>query len=204
MEELAVHQFDRVSTLFEKVRIYRAMPLAVIDGKQRGRIFVNDPIRPLTALVYNVAGITYLAGSADNASFNQSLPHVLFEELRHEMGSCMVLASPADWERILADLSDDRIHMGDDPVVSFTFDPDTSPCHPDWAARIPSDFDLQPITADLVDDLGSHFPVFETWQSPESFLSSGFGAYFGERSHLFRFQSGHPSERSDAGCFRMG
>ena len=29
-------------------------------------------------------------------------------------------------------------------------------------------------------------------------------AYFGERSHLFRFQSGHPSERSDAGCFRMG
>ena len=29
-------------------------------------------------------------------------------------------------------------------------------------------------------------------------------AYFGEKGHLFRFQSGHPSERSDAGWFRMG
>jgi hypothetical protein len=29
-------------------------------------------------------------------------------------------------------------------------------------------------------------------------------AYFGESGHLFRFQSGHPSERSDAGLVRMG
>ena len=29
-------------------------------------------------------------------------------------------------------------------------------------------------------------------------------AYFGESGHLFRFQSGHPWERSDAGLVRMG
>ena len=29
-------------------------------------------------------------------------------------------------------------------------------------------------------------------------------ADFGESGHLFRFQSGHPSERSDAGCGMMG
>jgi hypothetical protein len=28
-------------------------------------------------------------------------------------------------------------------------------------------------------------------------------AYFGESGHLFRFQSGHLSERSDAGCESM-
>ena len=44
------------------------------------------------------------------------------------------------------------------------------------------------------------FPIFQ----PETALRFSVIAYFGEKGHLFRFQSGHPSERSDAGWFRMG
>ena len=47
---------------------------------------------------------------------------------------------------------------------------------------------------DTLDDLGDELVAGESAPS----------AYFGESGHLFRFQSGHPSERSDAGWVRMG
>ena len=175
MEELAVHEFSKVLPLFEKIRIYRAMPLSVIGGKQRGRIFVDQRIEPKTALIHNVAGVDHVVGSANNASFNQSLSQVLLEELDHEMGLCVLIPGSKAWDLILADTSDDQIRKRDHSEVSFTFDASRFSPHTDWETRIPSDFTMRPITVDWVEELGSHYQVFQTWQSPESFISNGFG-----------------------------
>ena len=74
------------------------------------------------------------------------------------------------------------------------------------AWRSPFTFSMAdiPIGATLEFGKDAKITCTVTSEKTVSFENQETSAYFGERSHLFRFQSGHPSERSDAGCFRMG
>ena len=174
MEELKPNVFDRVLPLFDNVRIYRALPLAVISGGQRGRIFADSVENPTVAFVSNVSGIYTIAGSTETEAFNQSLSQIVLEEIDREFGWCMLIPGSQKWAGLLEGILDGRIIKGNQPAVYFDIDP-VRITHHTWHEHIPVDFVMKTIDGDLVDRLSEHYSVFKTWKPSSSFVSNGFG-----------------------------
>ena len=68
MIELEQDAFGNVLPLYQAGDKQFPLILAVIQKKQRGWVFVDDPIRPASAMVINAFGFMQLFG-ADNSVF---------------------------------------------------------------------------------------------------------------------------------------
>ena len=173
MEELRPDQFERVLPLFQGGVVYRALPLAVIHGRQQGRIFVDRVQAPRAAYVANISGMHHIAGSVAESDFNRSLSQIILERVDHPFGWCVLVPGAEEWHAVLDEVLDkDGIKASE--TVCFEFDPARF-SFGDWRNRIPSGFTIKAVDGALVDRLGDQYSVFKTWGSAPGFLANGFG-----------------------------
>jgi GNAT superfamily N-acetyltransferase len=65
MIELTFDEYERVTPLFDGIEVYSMLPACVIEGRQPGHIYVDDPSAPAAAFVCQQTGYCYLGGDDD-------------------------------------------------------------------------------------------------------------------------------------------
>jgi RimJ/RimL family protein N-acetyltransferase len=154
----------------------------VMAGNSTGMLWVDNPLQPQTALMWDGAYIFYLVGQADNTAVNQQLGELFTTQLmaaarkRGIDGFKILYSSPA-WESQMAVIFP-TLTLTQYPRVAYTLG---EVALPDWQSRLPPDYTMRPIDRAMLNDssLGNHADLIEEieecWPSQERFLTHGFG-----------------------------
>lgn len=101
--ELPPRDYDRVAHLFEPLA-QRPFCAAVLAGVEAGRVFVDDPSAPRTALLVTRDVWGYLAGAPDNDAFNRALNAAIYgrQVVGQEVPLLQLTCHPEAWYGQLA------------------------------------------------------------------------------------------------------
>ncbi len=173
MQELSSNDFGRVRPIYDKIEDSRAIVFSVIEGNTPGRIFVDRPDNPSTAVLRFSGGEIYMGGRADDESLNREIVDLLFTELAPPVPYLLIFSFSDAWKSALDELLADR---GVRRVVRETFE--LSPerfrsAHPDWRSRLPAGFRLERMDQRLAleSDSGLDF----LWGGIDNFITRAFG-----------------------------
>lgn len=185
MERLNFHPFTAVQPLFAALSETQPMCASVLAGSYPGRVYVDDPAAPRSALLLTyieseAAGIwAFLAGDPSNAPFNQDVNAALFAGQLFSPRTPMLFwtCDPGDWG-------------GQMQAIFHPYPPIWSPrCHfiahraqYNWRSTLPAGFTVEPLTdelrqqAELPPDLAT---TLEKWQNlaQEGYTARGFQDY---------------------------
>ena len=184
IHELAAADFGKVLPLFEQgpMQYANRVIAGVAAGNSPGRIWVDDPIMPQTALLWDRSHNYYLAGRSGNSAFNAALRALVTETLAPAtLGTAQaafkLYYTPVSWAASAQDIFSAATPTPRDRVYC-TFN---APRVDDWRNRVPAGFAILPIDAALLDDadLQHRDYVLEEigwcWNSVAHFLRQGFG-----------------------------
>jgi RimJ/RimL family protein N-acetyltransferase len=175
MKRLEVDEYPRVAPLIagSGMKGCRAKWCSVLEGKQEGAIFVDDPARPRTALVCGRrVGAYYAFGEANGERVRPFVPELLAEHLPD--GFCTLFATSEEWRELLDGLFAKRYTR-----TVFDFRPPPGWPAPGWKESIPSGFSLRPADAATV-ELSSEWLrdwVASMWHGLDNFLAQQAGFF---------------------------
>ncbi len=179
--ELAQSDFDHIRPLYSE-HAHHPIVNGIVDGWNRGRIFVDNQASPRSALVWAEHEIFFLIGDPFNRSFVKALPKLIKEQIMPAslaMGEIcfQVEMISAKWFAQIESYLDEFIPKYYDRI-SFTFKPHLNQQLPDWRKRVPKGYRVQKIDAELLADPDAevvHNVVHRYWRSEELFLKHGIG-----------------------------
>ena len=105
MQPLSVAQASKIGPLFHRLMQSQPMCTAVLEGIYPGRVYVDDPAQPRTALLTTYIeseahGVwCFLAGEPANDAFNQSLNTAIFSRqiIPNNTPILLLTCDPDDW-----------------------------------------------------------------------------------------------------------
>lgn len=179
MYELKAVEYNKVSPLFQMMDHHLAVK-AVIEGSVPSKIYVDDPGHPQAALT-RANKRFFLAGSAHNSGFNESLRQFFAETvypraLEAEESMFVLYYAPDDWEDATAVILKDKVPIKVQRQF-YTF----KGLKPDWRRLLPKGFMLRFVDRALLDEkhLKNLDDLIEEMcserQSVEDFLEKSFG-----------------------------
>jgi RimJ/RimL family protein N-acetyltransferase len=182
ISQLEHSQFERVRPLFRGLAYHLAI-LSIIEGNSPGRIWVDHPHHPQTALVWDkVEGGFYLAGFEKDDEFNQALNQCIRQQIYPEarrlphMLDFVLNYFPDTWESKLDVVLRDTAPMKH-YRQHFTF----KQLKVDWKSQLPEGFVMARVDENLLArtelknmDRVSRW-VLGSWQSVDNFMEKGFG-----------------------------
>jgi RimJ/RimL family protein N-acetyltransferase len=173
LEQLPASQFHRVAPLIERSEMKgcHAKWYSVLEGKQRGAVFVDDTTCPRTVLVCgHQVGAYYAFGEANTALLRRFVPELLAEHLTE--GYCALFATSEAWCHTLDALFATR-------YARIAFDFRLAPECPPWDAEepVPPGFRLQPMDSAVTENMsdGIHGYFAGLWGSLDTFLERQLG-----------------------------
>lgn len=177
--ELPQSRFSLAQRLYSGMWYDEAFIEAVFEGRQAGRIFVDDPDRPAAALMCHVYEF-YVAGDPGCEAMRRFV-----KDAPEEPGAFQLLygyvTSSADWDRaILDDREGELLVVG---RRGFKYDAGAAGLE-QVGAVLPPDYEIQAIDAALAERIdrerGEHIGLF--WGGYDKFEEGGFGycAIFGD------------------------
>ncbi|NUM47892.1 MAG: GNAT family N-acetyltransferase [Anaerolineales bacterium] len=153
LTQLSPSQFPLAQPLFHSLAQHQPMCTAVLAGVYPGKIFVDDPAHPQSALLTTHIGDEssgtwgFLAGNPANDAFNRALNHAIFarQVVPPDSSILMLTCDPEGWGGHL-------------PIVFSPRPPVSVPRYHfvsrkltyDWRATLPTGFTVEPLTADLL------------------------------------------------------
>jgi RimJ/RimL family protein N-acetyltransferase len=173
LEQLPTSQFHRVTPLIERsaMKGSHAKWYSVLEGKQRGAIFVDDTAAPRTALVCgHQIGAYYAFGEADAGLLRRFVPAFLAEHLTE--GYCSLFATSEAWCHTL-----DALFTTRHTRIAFDFRPSPGCPSMDAEEPVPSGFRLQPMdtaVAGMMSD-GICAYLVGRWGGMDAFLQQQIG-----------------------------
>jgi RimJ/RimL family protein N-acetyltransferase len=176
LHELNRPDYDRVRDMYEPLRFHLSS-IAVLDGVNPGKVFVDDPAEPQSSYMYSPEAC-YLTGNPHNDAFNRAVNAALFS--RTAMGSgdeapSFVLSTEA-WADQLATICAPRT-----PFIQPRRHYVCRRVALDWRAALPDGYTVQMIDDALLNEPGlmlpDHIPgwIQRNWGSTVRFLAKGFG-----------------------------
>jgi RimJ/RimL family protein N-acetyltransferase len=168
MRKLQKHEYERARSIFRDLADFHLAVETVLAGTVPGEIWVNDAQHPRVSFMSAADG-HFLTGDVDQersySDLKATIPPVAYLKF-----------SPPQWEEKLPEVWVNRIAR---PFPRCYFRLHTQKM-PDWRERVPQNFRVVPINADLVGqrDLKNLDIVtkwMEDWFSPEDFFQHGFG-----------------------------
>lgn len=173
--------YELDQSAYEKVRpLYRELDfhlccLAVLDGINPGRVFVDDPAEPKSSFMLSPEGC-YLAGAEDNAAFNQALNEGFFS------GRFFTWPDAVFYIVVSSDAWIEQVKLIFAPRPPLFLARRHYVCRKlafDWRDYVPDGFTVQPITETLLNHAQIPDHILEwisnNWGSRDYFLQQGFG-----------------------------
>lgn len=155
---------------------------SVIAGNSVGSLWVDDPAQPQSALLWDNAYNFYLAGRADNLTFNGRLGQLFSTELAPRarvrgIDGFTILYSSVGWENQLGIIFP-TLPLTQHPRAVYSLGGLNLP---EWRSKLPTGFQIRPIDQTMLADatLGNLPDLLEEieicWPSQARFLQQGFG-----------------------------
>lgn len=151
-----------------EIRSHLALAHAVIEGRQSGKIFADDPDAPREILVAPATGFCFVFGDPEGGAFERFLPKFL---ARHLPGQPELFGASAAWQALL-----DRHFAGHYERTGFELPAGWEDALPEEEA-LPSGMSLVPMDAAV----RSAWPegldpwIWRIWGGPERFAARSFG-----------------------------
>jgi RimJ/RimL family protein N-acetyltransferase len=175
MRKLEVDQYPRVAPVIagSGMKGCRAKWCSVLEGKQEGAVFVDDPAHPRTALVCGRrVGQYYAFGAANGDLLRRFVPELLAEHLPN--GPCTLFATSDAWRELL-----DRLFAKRYTRTVFDFRPPAGWPAPGWEESLPPGFRLRRADADAVELMSEDLRSWlrSMWHGLENFLAQEIGFF---------------------------
>ncbi len=171
MQRVQPDEYRRALPVIRKgeIRSHMACVYTIIEERQAGGIFVDDPEHPQTVLVCPNSGFWFLFGDPANDGFREFLPELLAE---HRVDKCAVFATSAAWRQVLDPLLGPSIAR-----TGFEFRPDPAPRDASGRERLPESCSLEPMTEQVVRHWSPGVDpwVLQIWGGARGFAERSFG-----------------------------
>jgi len=192
MSALTVYQldpkrFDVVEHLFTDATFDRVHVRAVFEGKQPGRILVDDPKTPTAALLcrtyeYYLTGATspalvkYLADAPKEADLFDVIHDLAAARLEQTTAFYGLVPMNSAWHSVLTGIYQNQLEIIG--RRAFRFESVNSGGARNWTERIPEGFSIHPVDANLArridEEAGELIGLF--WGGYQRFGAHGFGS----------------------------
>jgi GNAT superfamily N-acetyltransferase len=181
LEQLDIRNHPHVRALFQGPYLTLVID-GVLAGNSVGNLWVDDADQPRSALMWDNAYIFYLAGEAENHTFNQQLGELFTSQIAPTAraqgidGFKIVYGDPA-WARQMATVFP-TLTLAPYPRVVYTLGEGKLP---DWRSQLPPGYAMRWIDQAMLADtaLGNLPDLIEEieacWPSRARFLSHGLG-----------------------------
>ncbi len=148
IHKLRQSDYHKVKPLFRPLAEHITFCAAMLEGKQAGQIFVNDPAEPRSAFMLTREMWGFLAGEPDNDAFNRALNKAIFtrEIVGEGAWGLLLHCRPAGWSAAgLAVVAAPR-----EPVPTTRRRYLGRKMTYDWRANIPEGFTIQQVERALL------------------------------------------------------
>jgi GNAT superfamily N-acetyltransferase len=171
LNELAAENFLRTLPLYEAAGHNFPLIHAVVEGQQRGQVFVDDAQEPRAAVVITNFGFTYVFGAEQTAAFDAGLTELLTRPERIRPTYLLWYDPPTLWQQRLAARPPDVVRRRERIRLEW---PATRKAA---AARCPPGFELRLLTEELLPRVERFGLQLESrfWSSAADLLTQGLG-----------------------------
>ena len=183
--------YGKIEHLREQIRIEKVYPLSILEGIQKGEIFVDDEEDPTAALIWHYCGFANILGDPDERFMEEAMDMMQDPPEGHSGRMAIQAEKDCRFEDVIlrtpAVVKYDRYifeFAGEKAVVSHA-----------------AETELKEITAENYGLMkGRIIPTF-SWETKEEFLKSGFGYCLIEDGRMLAcaFASGVSKEYVDIG-----
>ena len=161
MQSLSIDQASKTGPLFRRLTQSQPMCAAVLEGIYPGTVYVDNPVRPRTALLTTYIESEahgmwcFLAGESVNDGFNQSLNSAIFsrEIIAHSTPILFFTCDPHDWGGQM-----DAVMAPRPPIWIPRYHFIGRRVGIDWRAALPTGFTVKPMNEDLRELPGLEMP----------------------------------------------
>lgn len=182
--ELNKSEYWRIKELLENTNYEEHVVLnAVIEGNNRGKIFVDDIEKPKTGLVWAIYCMYYFIGDSNNSEFNNYLNSFIKKKLGPEnlsMGASTficTLLNEEGWKDTIEEVFVDK-HLDKGYRQEFNFNKDKYERIKSNIKELSNGYYVKKIDKKLLDndiDETVSIDISDFWNSNEEFLEKGVG-----------------------------
>lgn len=170
MLEIKAEQMNVVVQILNTENEHYPLLKAILSGKKKGNVYVNNLKEPSVAGVISEDGWFYLLGNEGDNSFNTELEDFIIDKITRNNIPILWFGIPESWRRKLN--SHDSLKIGDFPRIQYEFDRKQYSSFK--SAKFP--YCLELINEKNVQNLFEHRDDIRSfWDSPEAFIKHGLG-----------------------------
>ena len=174
MRELKSSEFIQVIPLLNQEKVHCTFAYAVAEGKQPGRVFVDNSVEPRCCLIACRSGKYLVGGETDRTSFNEFVSDFLRNRSNHSCYFDLYSASQ-DWISQVDEMLGDNAAK----LSRQLFEWDNSSLSTDTLRNqtLPEGFELKRMDSALFEKYAREMdPSYnDLWETPHNFVSKGFG-----------------------------
>lgn len=174
MRELKKSEFSNIVKLLNEEKVHCTFAYSVAEGKQPGRIFVDNPVEPKCCLLTCKSGKYLVAGCTSNIGFNEFLKVFLLQKENHS-NYFDLYSSSKEWVMKVDDILGDNAAKLSRQV--FSWDYENLSAISKWSERLPEGFELRKMDGVLFQKYTKEMDssYMDLWETEDNFLSNGFG-----------------------------
>lgn len=174
MNELKNSEFSNVIQLLIQEKVHCTFAYAVAEGKQPGRIFVDNVIQPNCSLITCKSGKYLVVGDTSNINFNDFVSDYLYNRENHS-NYFDLYSSSYEW-LIKADemLGDNAAKLS---RKLFQWDYSNLSSISKWSKMVPEGFELRKMDTSLFEKYAREIDssYYDLWENSNNFISNAFG-----------------------------
>ncbi len=172
LHELTPTDVTRIRPLFPEGTPGHSFVAALLEGNHLGRVFVDAPETPATALVALACEFTFIAGAAGNTQVNLALRDLIYDELTPDHGYVFAFPASKEWQAELQMWFESAPELHHGARDAYVFDAERfAAAHREWRGRLPEGAEIRPYDDALAEGQG----FAEFWGSVDRFLDRGIG-----------------------------
>ena len=174
MRELKSNEFHNVVQLLQEEKVHCTFAYSVVEGKQPGRVFVDNPSNPECCLVICKGGKYLSAGDTSNPDFNEFISSYLTNRENHS-NYFDLYSSSGKWVSKFDEI------LGANAVklnrVLFEWEPSSLASITNFHEQMPQGFELKRMDAALFEKYVKEMDASysDLWGSCDNFIANGFG-----------------------------
>jgi len=170
--EIKQNKFLLVKHFLANIQCDTIYAYSIVENRQQGRIFVDDPDNPQTALFWHYCGISVIAGRTDNDDFNHVLQNLLCRNYEENQRRFVLYVNDDSWNSCVISLLCDCTEVTVKKRFRFRFN---RASFDKRAFSVPGGYTLREIDTDIISRLEGRIIPSYSWHSSEAFLSDGRG-----------------------------
>lgn len=174
MKELKSCEFGRINKLLDLEKVHCTFAYSVIEGKQPGKVYVDNYIEPKSCFIVCKSGKYLVAGETNNAGFNEFLEGYLKNKENH-LRYFDLYSSSQEWISRFDNMLGDNAAKLSRQLLKW------DKCNTERVlkldTRMPEGFELKKMDDMLFEkytkEIDSSYKVL--WKTSKNFVSKGFG-----------------------------